>query len=314
MKIVFVESIGVSERLLTETKQYFEEAGHDFEYYPSRTENADEIIRRVGDAEIMTVSNIPITKKIIKACKNLKLINVAFTGVDHIDLKACSERNISVCNASGYATIAVTELTLGLALGLLRNIPEMNFQTRNLKGRDNYLGTEMFGKTVGVVGTGAIGISVAQMFFNFGCNILAYSKTKKPLYFVKYVSLKDIFSKSDIISLHIPLNSETKNLINEDLLSLMKPTAILINTARGQIINYDALSKMLKENRIAGAAIDVYETEPPIPEKHPILSAPNTVLLPHLGYATEEAMLKRLNIVIKNIESFFEDNLQNKII
>ncbi|MDR2011249.1 MAG: hydroxyacid dehydrogenase [Bacteroidales bacterium] len=314
MKIVFVEPLGVNEVLLQKTKDHFERSGNEFVYYTGRNESPDEIVRRAEDADVLTISNIPVTSGIIERCKNLKLINVAFTGVDHIDLDACKKYGISVCNASGYATIAVMELTMGVTLSLLRNIPKMDSETRELKGRNNYLGTELYGKTVGVVGTGAIGLSVAQMFFNFGCKIIAYSRTKKPLGFISYLPLDEVFSGADIISLHLPATKETVGLIGIELLSKMKPEAVIINTARGQIIDYNVLANLLKDGKIAGAGIDVYEMEPPLPEDHPILSAPNTVLLPHIGYATKEAMIKRLDIVRDNIDSFINGNLQNKII
>jgi phosphoglycerate dehydrogenase-like enzyme len=164
------------------------------------------------------------------------------------------------------------------------------------------------------VGTGQIGMATAKLFSAFGCKIIAWSRTIKHTDFIRYVELDELFSLSDIISLHIPANAETKNIINAQLLTKMKSSAVIINTARGQIIDYCALSEMLKLGRIAGAAIDIYETEPPIPKTHPLLSAPHTVLVPHIAYATHEAMLKRFEIVISNIESFLNGKVQNQIV
>jgi D-3-phosphoglycerate dehydrogenase len=242
------------------------------------------------------------------------LINVAFTGVDHIDLEACRNRKIAVCNAAGYSTTAVSELTIGLAISLLRNIPAMDIQTRIPAGRDNYLGTELNGKTVGIVGTGQIGMATAKLFSAFGCKIIAWSRTERNSDFIKYVSLDELFRCSDIISLHIPSTVETAKLINEELLSKMKTSSVIINTARGQVIDYLALTKMLISGKIAGAAIDIYETEPPISDSHPLLSAPNTILLPHIAYATKEAMLKRFEIAKSNIEFFLNGKVQNRIL
>jgi D-3-phosphoglycerate dehydrogenase len=242
------------------------------------------------------------------------LINVAFTGVDHIDLEACRNRKIAVCNAAGYSTTAVSELTIGLAVSLLRNILVMDTQTRIPAGRNNYNGTELKGKTVGIVGTGQIGMTTAKLFSAFGCKIIAWSRTQRESDFIKYVSLDELFRCSDIISLHIPSTEETAKLINEELLSEMKTSSVIINTARGQVIDYLALSQMLISGRIAGAAIDIYETEPPIPENHPLLSAPNTILLPHIAYATKEAMLKRFEIAKSNIEFFLNGKVQNRIL
>ncbi|MDR2836772.1 MAG: hydroxyacid dehydrogenase [Bacteroidales bacterium] len=307
MKIVFVEPLGVSENILQSTKNFFEKMGHQFSYFLDRNEDETEIINRVKFADIITVSNIPITKKIISECENLKFINVAFTGIDHVDIKECIKRNIFIKNAAGYATTAVAELVLGLTLNLLKKISYLDKKTRELKTRENFLGEELFGKTVGIFGLGTIGTATAKLFSAFGCEILAYNRTPKIMENVKFVSQKYLFENSDIISLHIPANQETKNIINAELLSKMKLNAILINTARGQIIDYQYLSELLKNHKIAGAAIDVYETEPPIMENHPLLSAPNTILVPHIGYASKQAMVKRLEIVNNNIIDYLEN-------
>ena len=314
MKIVFVEPLGVDIKLLESLKIYFKTQGHYLRYFHDRNENPEEIIKRTGDADILTVSNIPINKKIIDACPNLKLINVTFTGYDHIDLEACKKRSIMVCNAAGYSTTAVSELSLGLAISLLRNIVKLDANTRIPGDRNNYLGIELSGKKVGIIGTGNIGLATAKLFHAFGCEILAYSRTTKNIDFLNYVSLDKLLTDSDIISLHIPANDETQNIINEEKLNLMKSSAILINTARGQVVDTQALARALKSNKIAGAGIDIYEQEPPLPKNHPLLDAPNTILTPHIAYATKEAMIKRLGIVKTNIESFVKGDLQNKII
>jgi len=314
MKIVIAEPLGVEIKLLENLKVYFETQGHSLKYYSDRNDNSNEIIKRTGDAEVLTVSNIPINREIIDACPNLKLINAAFTGYDHIDLKTCKERNIMVCNAAGYSTTAVSELSLGLAISLLRNIVKLEANTRIPADRNNYLGVELSGKKVGIIGTGSIGLATAKLFHAFGCEILAYSRTKKDIDFVNYVSLDALLTNSDIVSLHIPANNETKNIINAEKLNLMKSSAVLINTARGQIIDTQALVQALKSNKIAGAAIDIYEQEPPLPKNHPLLDTPNTILMPHIAYATKESMVKRLDIVKTNIESFIKGELENRII
>ncbi|HNQ66988.1 MAG TPA: NAD(P)-dependent oxidoreductase [Bacteroidales bacterium] len=314
MKIVFAESLGVSEDLLKNAKVHFERLGHEFIYFLDRKDSAWDIISRAKDADILTLSNIAVEKEIIESCPRLKLINVAFTGTDHIDIDLCRKKGINVCNAAGYSTVAVSELALGLALSLLRRIPDMDSQTRVLSDRKGFLGAELNGKTVGIVGTGAIGMATAKLFEAFGCKIVAWSRTQKPSNLLSYVSLEELFKSSDIVSLHIPVTNETKNLINEKLLSKMKKDSVLINTARGQIIDYFALSEILKSGEIAGAGIDIYETEPPLPNNHPILSAPNTVLVPHIAYATKEAMLKRFEIVNSNIDWYLKGEIKNKIV
>ena len=314
MKIVQVESLGVSKQELEDAIQEFEKLGHQYIYYTDIPKSEDELIARMKDADIVNISNIKLTAKAIESCPNLKYLNVAFTGTDHVDIECCKRHGIKVSNAAGYSTEAVSELAAGLAVALMRNFSQMDSNTRKLGNRNNYLGTELCGKTVGIVGTGAIGLATALIFKAFGCKILAYSRTQKDIDGITYTTLDDLFVKSDIISLHIPANPQTKGLINKDLLAKMKETAIIINTARGPVMDNAALAELLKAGKIAGAGIDVYETEPPLPENHPLLSAPNTILLPHVGYASKEAMQKRFVIVKSNLHSYLEGKQENVII
>ena len=314
MKIVQVESLGVSKQELEDAKLEFEKLGHQYIYYSDIPKNEDELIARMKDADIVNISNIKLTAKAIESCPNLKYLNVAFTGVDHVDLECCKKHGIKVSNAAGYSTEAVSELAVGLAVALMRNFCQMDGNTRKLGNRNNYLGTELCGKTVGIVGTGAIGLATARIFKAFGCKILAYSRTQKNIDGITYTTLDELFAQSDIISLHIPANAQTKGLISKDLLAKMKETAIIINTARGPVMDNAALAELLKAGKIAGAGIDVYETEPPLPENHPLLSAPNTILLPHVGYASKEAMQKRFVIVRSNLHSYLEGRQENVIL
>lgn len=314
MKIVQVESLGVSLQELENAKNEFEKQGHQYTYYTDIPKNEDELIARMKDAEIVNISNIKLTSKAIESCPNLKYINVAFTGVDHVDLECCKKHGIKVSNAAGYSTEAVSELAVGLAVALMRNFSQMDTNTRTLKNRNNFLGTELCGKTVGIVGTGNIGLATARIFMAFGCKIIAYSRTIKNIEGITYVSLDELFEKSDIISLHIPANAQTKGLIGKDLLTKMKTTAIIINTARGPIMDNAALAELLKAGKIAGAGLDVYESEPPLPEKYPLLDAPNTILLPHVGYASKEAMQKRFVIVRSNLNSYLSGKQENIIL
>jgi D-3-phosphoglycerate dehydrogenase len=314
MKIVQVESLGVSKQELEDAKLEFEMLGHQYIYYTDIPKGEDELIARIKDADIVNISNIKLTAKAIESCPNLKYLNVAFTGVDHVDLECCKKHGIKVSNAAGYSTEAVSELAVGLAVALMRNFSQMDGNTRKLGNRNNFLGTELCGKTVGIVGTGAIGLATARIFKAFGCKILAYSRTQKNIDGITYTTLDELFAKSDIISLHIPANAQTKGLISKDLLTKMKETAIIINTARGPVMDNAALAELLKAGKIAGAGIDVYETEPPLPENHPLLSAPNTILLPHVGYASKEAMQKRFVIVRSNLHSYLEGRQENVIL
>jgi D-3-phosphoglycerate dehydrogenase len=175
-----------------------------------------------------------------------------------------------------------------------------------------FLGRELHGKTVGVVGTGAIGLQTIRLLLAFGCNVIAYSRTEKDeakAWGVRYVSLDTLMAEADIVTLHVPATKETSKLIDADKIALMKPTAVLINTARGAVVDNEALAFALKEGKIAGAGIDVYENEPPLAKDYALLSAPNAVLLPHVAYATREAFDIRADIVMNTVRKWIKGNL-----
>ncbi|MDO9260657.1 MAG: NAD(P)-dependent oxidoreductase, partial [Flavobacteriaceae bacterium] len=224
-----------------------------------------------------------VDEKLLKRFPNTQLVAVAFTGYDVIDLNYCKQKNISVCNVPSYATDAVAELTIGLAISLLRDIPKTNLIIRN-NGWNFAPGRELRGKKVGIVGTGTIGLRVAELFKVFGCEIFAWSRSKNQDFInlggIYIDHLNELCSKVDILSIHTPLNSATKNLIDEEQLHQMKPTAFIINTARGPIINEIALTNALNEHKIAGAAIDVFEVEPILSENL-LLQTENSILTPH---------------------------------
>ncbi len=301
MKIAILEPIGISEEKLKNIELQCEISDHQLVMYSNKIIDDEGLIDRAKDAEVIVVSNLSLNSTVLSACKKLKMISVAFTGVDHIDMKYCKENDIMVSNSSGYANESVAELTFGMIFGVYRNIVKMDVVTRAGLDRKNRLGTELNGKTLGIIGTGAIGQRVAEIGAVFGCKILCYNRTEKDINGVKSVSKEELLKNSDIVTLHIPLTPETKDFINTEELHLMKPSAILINTARGAVVNTDALVKALQDSAIAGAASDVYETEPPISVKSKIFEAPNTLLLPHIAYATKEAIDKRTDIVFQNI-------------
>lgn len=306
MKIIAVEPIGISAERAQEIKQDLAGKGHEFVWYPDRKEDAATLVERMKDAEVVIISNIPLRADVLSQCPKLNFLDVAFTGLDHIDLSYCEEHGIMVKNASGYATEAVAELAVGLMIDVLRKITFLDGSIRQGGTRGAFLGRELRGKTVGIVGTGAIGYRTAELLKAFGCKVIAWSRTHKPEVMnlgAAYVTLEGLMRDSDIISLHVPLTPETKHLISKDLLALCKPTAILINTARGNVVDMDALAECLRDGRIAGAGIDVYEKEPPLPQDHPLVQAPNCVLVPHVGYATREAFDDRIGIILGNLEN-----------
>lgn len=317
MNIVAVEPIGIKEDKYNELKEKFQNLGHNFLMFPDRQESDEVLIERFKNAEIGIISNIKLTKDVLSHCPKLKMLSVAFTGVDHIDLDYCRSANISVCNASGYATEAVSELALALMLNVYRNIVELDNKTRCGKDRDGFLGRQIYGKTVGIVGTGAIGCRTASILRNFSCKVIAWSRTKKQELInsgVEYVSLEELLTISDIISLHLPLNKDTYHIISEEKLRLCKPDAIFINTARGDVVDMQALAFALKNKKIAGAGIDVFEKEPPLPKDHLLLNLPNCIVTPHVAYATEEAFAARIDIVVNNIECWLAGKPINRIV
>lgn len=316
MKIVVMEPLGVALEKINALAAALQAAGHEFVYYTSKEAQQDKLLERVQDADIIMLANQPLSAEIINACPKLKMLSVAFTGVDHVALDACRARNILVCNAAGYSTNAVAELTFGLAISVIRNIVPCDARCRKAETKDGLVGFELFGKTFGVVGTGAIGARVAKIAAAFGCRVLAYSRTAKQELVdagVQYVSLDELLAQSDFVSLHVPLTDATRGLINADAIAKMKQGAVLLNTARGPVVDSAALAEALNAGKLAGAGIDVFEGEPPIAENHPLCSAKNTVLTPHVAFASREALETRADIVFANIEKWLNGAPQNVV-
>ena len=314
MKIVVMEPLGVALEKINALAAALQAAGHEFVYYTSKETQQDKLLARVQDADIIMLANQPLSAEIINACPKLKMLSVAFTGVDHVALDACRARNILVCNAAGYSTNAVAELTFGLAISVIRNIVPCDARCRKAGTKDGLVGFELFGKTFGVVGTGAIGARVAKIAAAFGCKVLAYSRTAKQELVdagVQYVSLDELLAQSDFVSLHVPLTDATRGLINADAIAKMKQSAVLLNTARGPVVDSVALAEALNAGKLAGAGIDVFEGEPPIAKDHPLCSAKNTVLTPHVAFASREALETRADIVFANIEKWLAGAPQN---
>lgn len=315
MNIVLLESLGISDEKLQKVVNPLLKAGHTFHSY-SRTDDVAVQIEQAEDADVLIIANMPLKGEVIRACKHLKFIDVAFTGVDHVDLSAARECNVKVSNAAGYSTQAVAELTLCMMLSLLRNVPQVSEKCRLGMTKDGLVGSELSGKTVGIVGVGAIGTRVAMLCHAFGCNVMGNKRHivgDEPS-FIELVSLDELLGKSDIVSLHCPLTADTRNLINADKIKIMKEGAFLINTARGPVVDTSALVDALHSGHLAGAGIDVFETEPPLPKEHPLLSFSNVLATPHVAFASHESMDKRAEIVFENIQSWLEGKQQNIIL
>ncbi|MFW6030331.1 MAG: 2-hydroxyacid dehydrogenase [Halanaerobiales bacterium] len=314
MKIVMLEPISVSNQVLKKYGEKFEKMGHEFITYDDRVEDDDILIERAKDAEVLIITNLPLSAKVINSCTKLKMISVAFTGIDHIAMDVCRKTDITICNSSGYANQAVAELVFGFLINIMRNMLPCDQVTREGKTRAGLVGNEIAGKKFGVVGTGAIGMRVIEIAKAFGCEILAndINENEKALELgVKYLDIDSLMSESDVITLHVPLMDSTRNLIDQEKINLMKENAIIINCARGPVVDSEALADALNKGKIAGAGIDVFEMEPPIPANHPLLNSKSTLLTPHVAFASEESFVKRADIVFNNIEKWLEGNPQN---
>lgn len=309
MNIVCVEPLGISQEHFENLKKEFASQGHTFHYYLDRKEDAPTLTERMKEADIAVISNIKLPADVLQQCTHLQYLSVAFTGLDHIDLAYCKSHNIAVQNAAGYSTTAVSELAVGMMLDLLRQITHFDGTIREGKGRGTFLGRELRGKTVGVVGTGAIGTATIRLLLAFGCRVLAYNRSEHAdvaKLGIRYTDLDTLMRESDIVTLHVPMTDETYHLINRERLAMMKANAILVNTARGNVVDIPALAEALTVGTIAGAAIDVYEQEPPLPLDHPLLKAPNCICLPHIGYASREAFDIRADIVFDHVRNYLQ--------
>lgn len=317
MKIVILESLGISDDEFNKLSKPLTDNDHDLIVYDDGKTDDETLKERVKDAEVLVLANMPLSGDVIEAANHLKYIAVAFTGYDHIDLEKCKEKNIQVSNAAGYSTHSVAELTFGLIKALLRSMVPLDNITRKGGTKDGYRQIDLYEKTLGVIGTGDIGGLVAKLGLAYGCRVIAYNRSEKEELIeqgVEYKSLDDVLKMSDIVTIHIPLTDETKNLIDKDKLELMKESAFLINTAVGPIVDNKALAQALHDETIAGAGLDRVDMEPPIPEDYPILDAPNTVLLPHVGYATDEAMVRRAEITFDNIVKWEKGEQENVVL
>lgn len=314
MKIVLAESLGISEELLTQYASEIENQGHEFVSYTSRAENDNELYERVHDADILMIANGKLSTDVISRMDHLKMIDVAFTGVDHLDMDYCRLHNISVCNASGYSNTSVSELVIGQIISLYRYILEGNQATRQHKTSAGLMGFEIKDKTVGIIGTGNIGIETAKLLKAFGANVIGWSRSERKEAKdagITYVSLEELLKTSDIVSLHLPMNHETKGFFDQEKINMMKSSAILINCARGGVVDNAALASSLNEGRLAGAAIDVFDYEPPLDLTYPLVHAKNCLLTPHVAFLTHEAMVRRAEIVFNNLQAYFNGEMIN---
>jgi D-3-phosphoglycerate dehydrogenase / 2-oxoglutarate reductase len=255
----------------------------------------EQLIAAIGDADVLISGTEPVTDKVLAAAKKLKVISKHGVGVDNIDLAAAKARGIPVAVAGPAMVDAVADLTMGLILALARQIPQGNASVKAGKW-DRFVGPELRGKVLGVVGFGQIGKAVARRAEGFGMKVVAHDAFPAPGF--DYVNFKELLATADFVTIHAPLTKETRNMFGAEQFQQMKPTAFLVNVARGELVDETALFAALKSKRIAGAATDVFVKEPP--GKNPLLDLNNFIAMPHCGGQTPEALRRMGEITAEN--------------
>lgn len=302
----------VTEEIADSGLEILREAGHQVEVRLGMDRAALEDAM-AGVSAVIVRSGTQLDAGLIEAAPSLRVIGRAGIGVDNIDIEAATRRGIVVVNAPQSNTLSAAEHTMALMLALSRRIPEADRSMhRGEWKRSSFVGMELADKTLGIIGLGRIGSLVAQRSLAFGMRLLAYdpyvSAERARQMSVELVSLDDLCSRADVITIHLPKTPETIGLINKERLALMKPTVRIVNTARGEIIDEEALAAALHDGRIAGAAIDVFSKEPPGPD-HPLIGAPNAILTPHLGATTAEAQDKAGKTVAEQVVAVLRGEL-----
>ncbi len=306
-KIVFVEPLGIENKELKCVIDSYLPGVADITYYERLAENKQELITRCAPAEVIVTAQVPIDREVIDNCPDLHYICVAFTGTDHIDKEYCRQKGIVVSNCKGYSTSAVADLVFALTLNILRNVNECDRSIREDTFQKMPAGEELEGKTFGIIGLGEIGGRVAKIANAFGCEVIAYNRHYKEMENVRQVELNTLLKESDIVTLHVPANEQTKHMISKEQLELMKTSAILINCSRGAVVDNAALAEALNKEIIAGAGVDVFDYEPPLKKDYCLLQAKNCILTPHIGFATKQAFVKRAHIVGENLLGYINN-------
>ena len=270
----------------------------------------DEVIDAAKDSDVIICNKTCITAEIMDACHNLKFITLFATGYNNIDIVAAAERGIVVSNTPDYSTASVAQHTFSMILELAGNLSHYNASVKRgdwVKSKKfcyfSYPFTELSGKTLGIIGYGTIGRAVGEIAKSFGMKVKACARTPKTAEGVEFASKEEVIKSADFLTLHCPLNEGTKGLINRETLALMKPTAYLINTARGGVVEEEALCEALRGGTIAGAAIDVLDEEP-MRDVHPYLEVPNMIITPHVAWAAVESRTRLIHRVADNLSAF----------
>ncbi len=279
----------------------------------------DQVLKRAGEATILLTNKVQILREHIQNLRDLKYIGVTATGTNIVELTAARERGIPVTNVPAYGTSSVAQTTIALLLELAQNVG-LHSQTVH-EGRWTASGDwcywerpliELDGLTMGIIGLGRIGTAVAGLAHALGMRVLASKGNSRLAPHVRLTDMESLFRQSDVLSLHCPLTQETKHLINAERLSWMKPTAFLLNTSRGMLVDEQALANALNSGQLAGAGLDVLSVEPP-PAGNPLLTAKNCIITPHLAWATKAGRSRLMQIAVANVRAFLAGKPQNVV-
>lgn len=281
----------------------------------------EEVAKRIGDADIVLTNKSPINEEILNACPNIKLVCVLATGYNVVDCDATKKRGIPVCNVPDYGTAAVAQFTFALLLDLCHKVAHHAQTVREGKWCECpdfcYWDTpqmELAGKTLGIIGFGRIGRAVGKIANAFGMNVIAYNRSQceEGKAIGSYVNLEELFAKADIISLHCPLTHENTSMINAETIGKMKDGAILINTARGPLVDEAAVTAALESGKLRGFACDVISAEP-MKENNPLKTAPNCIVTPHMAWAPIESRMRIQDCTERSIQAFLDGNPINTV-
>ena len=275
------------------------------------------LLERIADAEaVLNIrSSIAFGEDVFAACPRLRVLSLWGTGTDHVDLSGARKHGVIVTNTPGVSAVAMAEHALALMLAVARDIPRIDAKTRKGAWPRGFV-TQLHGKTLGVVGLGAIGLQTARIAKGIGMRVIAWTRTpeEKPLaeLGIELVGLDDLYRQSDVVSLHVRLTAETTGMVGRQQLAMMKRTAILVNTARGAVVDEAALLEALGNETIRGAGLDVFEQEP-MPENHPLAELSNVVITPHSGGVTAEALETGLRLAVDNVFAAFRGKPMNRV-
>ena len=279
----------------------------------------EQIPGAIGDSEAVIVNKAKITSEIMDACPSLRFVGLFAMGYNNIDVTAARERGIAVCNVPGYSTESVAQLAFAFILHFATSIGKYSESTSRGDWANSetfsYLSypiTELAGKTLGIFGLGDIGKAVARIGRAFGMDIIATSRRKMYVEGVEFVTKEELFRRSDYLSLHCPLTDQTRGLVNRETLALMKPTAVLINTSRGGVVEEEPLREALNSGKLRGAGIDVLDVEP-MTKGHPYLDTKNIIITPHVAWGSLEARTRLIGMVAENLRAFERGEILNRV-